>query len=140
MLSSTPVVNVLFVVLLVLVISSGNDDVQFHVHAKKNQVYLNCTTRKELFVPVAAFLLNNVSLANISPSNGTCYIGQRKCQQHECECGMRNFIYRQTLSLNDTQLIFTCELLFNEKRGGMNRHVTVQASVLHNTSGKLLQN
>lgn len=125
--------------LLILQVSSKNDIVQLHVKVQMIgrfcSMTLKCSTTVEPFAPVGLFFLNNVSLANISPFNGSCYLNRQKCQYFQCECGLKYFIYNHTLQLPCTQFNFTCEIRFNMRKGKHEKHVAVQASVFYNSSG-----
>lgn len=124
---------------LIVRVSTKNDIVQLHLKVQMVggfcSVELNCTTAEEPFAPVGFFFLNNVSLANISLFNGTCYLSRQKCQYFQCECGLKYFIYKDTLPLPCTRFIFTCEIRFNMVKGEYKRHVAVRASVFYNSSG-----
>lgn len=132
----------LSVSLLKVRISSENDNVQLNLKVQKVErrfsVELNCTVKEEPFPVVGVFYFNNVSLANISPSNGLCYLGPGRCRTLQCECGLKYFIYRHTFSFDVTESIFTCEIRFNKSKGGHKKNVAVRASVFYNNSGKLL--
>lgn len=139
-------INVLLISLLaslfIEIIASKNDIVQLVVNVKKEygktSMELICTSTKEPFPSVGVFYFNNVSLANISPFNGTCYSSQHACQSSQCECGMKYFNYKYTLAMNITQAMFTCELRFNIEKGGHKKNVAVRDSVFYNSSGKSL--
>lgn len=140
-------INVLLISLLaslfIEIIAFENDIVQLVVNEKKVDgktfVELICTSTMEPFPSVGVFYFNNVSLANISPFNGTCYSSHHECQSLQCECGLKYFNYNHTLAMNITQAIFTCELRFNIEKGGQKKNVAVRDSVFYNSSGKLFQ-
>lgn len=129
--------------LLVLQIVSANIngrkvvDLDLDVYTKESKYYniqLNCST-SEKPIPIATFLLNNSSLANIGFSKTKCLIRQRECKKEECECGKHFFFYNFTTNLKQGQHVFTCELRFNEEKAGIVLQSSVQSSVLYNKSG-----
>ncbi|XP_052070909.1 uncharacterized protein LOC127709412 isoform X3 [Mytilus californianus] len=136
--SNTKEIVLVFVIYCVIC-SSTNENIQLEVNVEKSEgrllVTQNCSASKEPSIPVAAFLLNNKSLANIGPTNESCFIGRQKCQYSECECGSNYFVYKKTLNVIEKDYIFVCELRFDNKISGNNIHVAVQASVLYNSSG-----
>lgn len=139
-------IHVLYSVLLLVSVSSENDYVQLHLSAQKIEdsfsIEQNCTTRQELIIPSVVFSMNNVTLAYISRFNETCYINRRKCQQFECECGSQFFFFITmiTFPLNVKQSIFSCEIRFKKRKREYIAHIAATASVLYNSSGKLLLN
>lgn len=130
--------QVVLVLLLCISKSNGKTTVHLDVDIKKfeskHNIQLNCTT-SEIPIPIAAFLLNDASLATIALSKTTCRIGQKECNKEECECGPNFFFYNVTTYLKQPQNTFTCELRFNKRKKDKNVHVSVMASVLHNESG-----